>query len=115
MKITIKDPIKENNITETYKVDITTMTGDGDNYHHIIFYYQNIIDVTVMVEMCEELLKVYPYGKGGGDDYDHLDFFDEFFADKWYYEDGQYCDLMDEYKITYFDENGKEYNVDVEL
>lgn len=123
---------------------IETMIGDADGYDSIVlegFKKDCEESKKMMVDLVNTLngmLKAYPNGRCGGDDYDHVDGFNRWFAEdlldeleEWYeslsnfeksiYDQAQwpynpYGDSqqsIESYKIFYYDEFGNEYDVSV--
>jgi len=120
MKLKIQQEVTKSNPKCVYRIKVDTMTGDADGYND--FNIDLPDSITGRVELknviiyCEVLAKQYRNGRGGGTGYyDHLDFFDEWFEEEWYYEEGEYMDDFEDYSIFYFDLDGKEFNVSAYL
>ena len=111
----LKEKSKVESIKSKYQVDVSTMTGDADDYHEfsVLFDENQIRDLQQYIIYCEVLQKQYPNGRGGCDDYE-LDFFEEYFSDDWYNYEGME-DSMEDYDVYYYDENSVKYDVSVEL
>jgi len=99
-----------------YRINVETMEGDADDWHNFDIDIKDEETLKEVIIYCEVMAKQYPHGRGGGNDYyDHLDFFDEWFNDEWFYEDGEWMDSWENYSVSYFDENGVEMKVNVTL
>jgi hypothetical protein len=111
----LKEKSKVESIQSKYQVVVTTMTGDGNDYHKfsVLFDKNQISDLQQYIVYCEVLQKQYPNGRGGCDDYE-FDFFEECFSDNWYIYDGME-DSMEDYSVYYYDEDGIKYDIKVVL
>ena len=121
MKFKITEEIKEYQPKNEYLLEITTMTGDADDYHTISKYFKDENELKQAIIYCEVLGKQYPGGMWGGADYNHLNFFkegeyeyDDLFED-WFYDDYGDPDQYKYYKVYYFDNDSKKFKVQVEL
>lgn len=117
MKVIVgEDPMKLKLIKNMWSIEIETMEGDADDYHRFSLEFEEIEDFKKCLIQCEVLDKQYPNGRGGGDDYNDLDFFEEVFDELWHYAcDGQFADSMDGYVPFYYNAAGDKLTVDIEF
>ena len=132
MKIIITDKLKTKpHHPNCYCIAIKFMYGDADGYKtiklHVPRNEKSDAELPRFLKFLDNCNKAYPHGRGGRDDYDHVEDYDRYiegidnpediddsFIFCWEYEPG--CDIQasfDGYKITYFDENNVEYLVEV--
>ena len=116
-----------------YRIAIKFMYGDADGYTttklFIPYNEKNEMELPRFLTFLENCDKAYPCGRGGNDDYDHVEDYDRYvegedcpkgldenFIFCWEYEpDGSGMQAgYENYEITYFDENNVEYLVEVE-
>lgn len=142
MKIEIKDKIINENCTDSYVVECKAMYGDADGYGKVEVggFKKNQDEVLLwnFLETCERLVSEYPYGRGGGDDYNHVEGFNKWF-DADMMSDEEYHSLservkslttgwlldptsfegaqasFESFKVFYYDENGVKHNVEYTL
>lgn len=108
MNITTGKPIKQPETPRNkYRIYVSTMEGDGDDTHYLTRYFdENQIEAAIIaiegvkgVELDYESDKVYPeFNKYFG--------FENISCDM-----GGNLDIIDDYSVTYFDENGVELEV----
>lgn len=139
MKIQIGEKLKTP--INAYVVEIETMYGDADGFGRIAVggfkkdeeeeYLKDLL------ETCERMDEAYPRGRGGYDNYDHVEGFNKWFniddttdeeynamsqrekelSAYWEYNpqcDGGHASFYG-YKVFYYDENGVKYEVSVKL
>lgn len=134
MKFIKSDMVKEIKKYSIYEVEIDLMHGDADYYEKMCIsgikeeeenLLENLITTLKLME------KEYPNGRGGGDNYNNVPGFNEWFCyeglsnserenlDKridelyrdWSYSEYGSQASLDGYKVYFFDENGKKYEV----
>lgn len=117
MKLNIGDKVEKNLNVNCYWVISETMTGDANDYHTIEAHFgaENMDELKEYIIYCEVLKRQYPNGRGGGDSYSSLPFFEDYFLEDWFWDNYGSEDSFLNYTVTYFDENGVEYDVNVEL
>ncbi|MDF2534010.1 MAG: hypothetical protein K0R18_167 [Bacillales bacterium] len=104
-------------IKNVYEIKVNIMHGDADHYEDLTFHLETEDEVNQYIDLLDRMEAEYPHGRGGGDDYDHLDGFNELLGDDWpgdVTSDSMYQASMDGYVVTYYDENGVEYEVEVQ-
>lgn len=108
MKLTIGKPIKQLKPPKNiFRIVVVTTEGDADDAH------------TVQIDVCteDEVLSLYDQyqqiSKQDTDEYHHLPFFeDSIWQDQIYYNcDSGHYDSMDEFQVTWFNENSIEHTV----
>jgi len=115
MKISY-DKIVEQNPKNVYVFTIETMEGDADDWHNFEIAVDSLEEAKKLIVYCEVMSKQYPNGRGGGTGfYEHLDFFDEYFEDEWYYDDGVWMDSWENYSVIYYNVNGEAYKCEITL
>ena len=123
----IGNPIKIQNPTNVYKLLIENMSGDADAYHTsetlIPKEYESLIKD--IIELCNWAQKDWPRRNLIQDKYDelksnHSKFFEEQHDDSFdpiitrdVFSDGEYICRPKFKRLTWFDENGIEYQVHV--
>lgn len=118
-------PIIDNPI-EQYKVVITFMENDADGWptQTITFNKGEEADLTDMMNFLARCSVAYPRGKGGYDNYKHVEGYERWVVDEdfseeeqkdacieWAYWDYEFCCCFESVLVTYFDENGVEREV----
>lgn len=126
---------------DSYVVEIETMYGDADGYGKIIvgdFKKGEESYLEDLLKTCNRMKDEYPYGRGGGENYNHVEGFNKWFdiddtteeeyeaiperikndlSTYWEYDpqgDGTHASY-DGHKVFYYDENGVKYKVSVSL
>ena len=120
MELRIGKALMENNPKKRFRISVDTMTNDADGYNSFTLGFpdnpKGKEEFKEVIRYCEVMQKQYKNGRGGGDGfYDHLDFFEEYFSEEWYYEYGEYMDSWDGYRLSYFDQTGKEFKIEKTL
>lgn len=141
MKIKLLEKADTPDYRNQYVVECEAMFGDADGKGMVVIggfiKGQDEEHLEDLLQTCERLEKAYPYGRGGGDDYDHIDGFGRWFRPdnlseeeynslpecvrdlcaEWLLEpDGMgHQASFEGYKVFYYDENGVKFNVAVEL
>jgi len=116
MKLKIGSKITAENPKDTYRITVDTMTGDADGWNDFELDFKDKEEFQKVVCYCEVIALQYQNGRGGGDGfYDHLDFFDKYFNEEWYYQDGDYMDSWECFDLSYFDQTGQEFKVSYTL
>jgi len=117
MKIKIGSRIAKENPKNIYRITVDTMTGDADGWNDLELDFKDKEEFIKVVRYCEVMaLQYQKCGRGGGDGfYDHLDFFEDYFNEEWYYQDGEWMDSWESFGLTYFDQTGDEFKVSYTL
>lgn len=104
-----KDIIKYRN---KFVIRVETMEGDADDEHEFeLAFKPNETDKILRTIIClERCRNEYLSGKGGYDDYWHIPDFEELLSEEWFSYEGTQ-DSFEEWYLTFFDENGTEFNV----
>lgn len=137
-EVTIGEKVKTP--TNCYIVECKAMYGDADGYGQLDygeFKFGRDEDILVeFIEFCERMKNAYPHGRGGYDDYDHIEGFYKWFNqddmdnDEWETMDERikkFCNfywLRDPqgdgmqasfkgYKVFHYDVTGAKFNVTV--
>lgn len=96
------------------KVDAMIGDADGDKDVELGPFKKGEEDqLQDAIETCDRMLKAYPGGRGGGDDYNHIEGFEKWFEYDWPSDPmshGQ-CSITG-YSLIYI-ENGQEYDVQI--
>lgn len=106
MPVKIGKPIKQpTQLKNTFKVVITTMEGDADDYH--------TIDILCKTE--EDLLQIFSrFNELKRQDEDEWTLTEGEWTDDIYYNcDSDHYDSMYEFKVTWFNENSIEHTVKI--
>lgn len=138
MKFKIKNPIKSKYV-DCFVVVVDIMYGDADGYDKLTVHgFKKDNDESLLIDLIETLErmgKAYPRGRGGSDDYNHVEGFNSWFAveclseeeyeslseiqksfsEDWKCAPGGYG-IQGSYKgynIYYYDMFGNKYNVDI--
>ena len=116
MKIKIGKLKKEKQIKNCFVLSFTTMQGDADDYHYFKFIVEKKDKKKLrrLIIYANVLLKSYPHGKGGYDDFSKLSFFEDWFSDEWYNYEG-FVDSMESFSIDFIDKKGGTHSVSYEL
>lgn len=141
MKIDIKDKALKDEYINAYVVECEAMYGDADGEGILevggFAKGKDEIYLEDFLGFCERMKVAYPHGRGGYDDYNHIEGFDKWFdadnlADEDYHAlpekvkflstywlndpqgDGMQASF-EGYKVFYYDEQGIKYNTSVEL
>ena len=121
-----------------FKIDVTFMEGDADGYQQEVFFvsaaaenHKNIKEFLRFLEACDV---AYPQGKGGYEDYKHVRGYKKYclfkdmeteesetfvepdhmqFQFKWPGNDYDCFMSYDSYIITYFGDDGREFEVKI--
>lgn len=131
----VKTPIN------AYIVRCEAMYGDADGYGELLIgpfkRNQDEEHLQDFIQFCERMKREYPWGRGGGDDYNHVEGFNKWFCsdnlseeeyealpqtvkdvgDYWLNDpqsDGSQASF-EGYSVFYYDENGAKFNVSVRL
>lgn len=124
MEIIIKDKIIPPIHKNEYKIEIVFMSGDADGFEtKTVFVNENHLDLKRFIEFVYRCKNFY-FGRGGGgqDEYygvhDFVYFSDEATVKdiylEWPYDPMGDCQqTLYKISITYFDENGDEFNVKI--
>ncbi len=104
-------PIKEENPTSLYVVNVNTMEGDGDDYHDFDIKTESLEELSEIVIGLSILINAFPDGRGGYDDYCG-DFYEKYVSDKIFCSDGM-LDSIQSFCVTYFNENGNNFRVEI--
>lgn len=116
MLIQMKEQVPEVTMKDVFSIVVTTMEGDADDYHTIHLLCNTEEELKQRVIQLQILLSVYPRGKSGDDNYNHVDFFYRDFMYDWHHDSNcGFQDSIDSYDITYYDEEGTPFDVLVEL
>ncbi|AGO48947.1 hypothetical protein N356_gp055 [Cellulophaga phage phi14:2] len=144
MKFKITDRVKKNrNPTSTFEFVIELMGGDADaSFYPTVLVDENNPYLERFVKFLENCKKAYPNGKGGYDDYSHVE-------DYWLFiEESEFPDDISKeqeaafekevencgitffwesnyeyfgessfvnYRVLYYDENGIKHNIEIEF
>lgn len=129
---------------DVYKFETHVYFGDADMYQTLIFFIKDQNRAIEFADFLTNQLSVaYPNGRGGGDEYDYANSPDVPDWNIWFGDGSYYDEESDEYlesdiqpefpeewpsnwemggeasydwtKITYFDENGREFEVETVL
>lgn len=115
-----------------YLLIIETMIGDADGYESLevgCFQENQLHLLEEVINVCDRMTKEYPHGRGGDDEYNHIEGFQRWFSEdykgnysdienlapfEWCYSSDGYCmqNSIDGYKVIYL-ENGEEYEVKI--
>ena len=116
MTIQIGKKMKDTKPKNIWRVNVQTMTNDADGWNDFNLDFSDKSEFEKVILYCDVMKKQYNHGRGGGSCfYDHLDFFDKYFNEEWYYEYGEYMDSWDGFSLTYFDQTGEEFDVTYNL
>lgn len=141
MRINILGEAEAPNYRDKYVVECEAMFGDADGKGMVVIggfvMGKDEEYLADLLQTCERLTKAYPHGRGGGDDYDHIEGFNRWFRpdnlslEEWESLPKAVQDLSSEwlmepdgmghqasfegYEVFYYDENGVKFNVAVEL
>lgn len=113
MKILLSEKANEKP-KNIYVIDIETMEGGADDEHHIVWHVKDVEELRDMIIHTEVMMKCYSNGRGGGDEYVGP-YFEKYFQDSISCDDYGYTDSIESYKIVYYDKNGNEFNVQIEM
>lgn len=116
MNIRLVTPKKKINVKNVYIVTVDTMTGDADDYHSFKIEASSIDELReIIIGLCI-LVKAYPNGRGGYDEYCGT-FYDKYIADKLFSYEGIHDTIeeTDKFDVSYYDENAKHFNVEYEM
>lgn len=109
-----------------YKVVVTFMENDADGYptQTVIFKKGEEADLIDFMNFMARCSIEYPHGKGGLDDYSHVEGYDKWIVNQnmeeddqpmacleWAYWDYEFCCSFESVLVTYFDEMGYEHEV----
>lgn len=131
MRFKVAKKPKEDN-RKGYLLIIDTMIGDADGYDTVevgCFQENELHLLEEVIGVCDRMIEAYPNGRGGDDDYNHIEGFEKWFTEdyednieniehlapfQWSYStDGYYMqNSIEGYKVVYLD-NGEEYEVDI--
>lgn len=117
---------------DSFVIDIKFMHGDADGYEYERVVMSEADEVMELLNFLERCAVRYPRGKGGCDDYTDVEGYSRFvehYDDEeeededfrpitqisWPYWDGQYCSSYKGYTVSYFDQDGKEFQVKLEF
>ncbi|MGL5579350.1 MAG: hypothetical protein ACRDCE_00025 [Cetobacterium sp.] len=122
-------PASKSNPTNMYKVVVTFMENDADGYPTDTVYFASGKE-SKMIEFLNFLGRcavAYPNGKGGHDNYSHVEGFRDWVIDEdipeeeqpdscleWAYWDWEYCCSFEAVDVTYYDASGIEHHVHFE-
>ena len=108
MKLTIGKPLKQKTPPKnTYRITISTMEGDGDDYHTVV------IDTPTDTEVFRLYSEYLQLRKQDTDEYNYLSFFE---CSVWQDQIHINCDLghhdsLEDFEVTWFNEDGIEHAV----
>ena len=130
MKFIIGDKIKKDTRVG-YLLVIDTMIGDADGNEDVevgVFSNEELHLLQEVIETCDRMIAEYPHGRGGYDDYGHVQGFERWFTENGDdYEDIEhlapfewpghpgYSDIENSikgYELFYLD-NGEKYKVKI--
>ena len=138
MKINIGNKVKTP--IDSYVVEVETMYGDADGWGRVIVGDFKIGEEEYLEDLlktCERMDEAYPHGRGGWDNYNHVEGFNKWFsiddttdeeydsmsarmkelASEWEFDpqsDGSHASFYG-YNVFYYDKNGVKHSVSVEL
>ncbi|MEB9469509.1 hypothetical protein P4J10_23230 [Bacillus cereus] len=139
MELTIKEKVINISYLNAYVVECEAMYGDADGWGEVeVGGFTRGKDEHLLkefLEFCERMKNAYPNGRGGYDDYGHVEGYDKwFYADNltteeferlpkkvqelstyWLNDpqgDGMEATFKD-YEVFYYDESGIKHNVEV--
>jgi len=117
MLVQIGKKLKATKPKNIWRVNVQTMTNDADGWNDFDLDFSDKSEFERVILYCEVMEKQYTQGRGGGSGfYDHLDFFDKYFNEDWYYEEGgEWMDSWDGFTLSYFDQTGEEFKVTYKL
>ncbi|MNJ90173.1 hypothetical protein D3C87_77670 [compost metagenome] len=98
-----------------YEVKVAIMHGDGDHYNDINFQSKNEEEIIQFIDLFDRMIKEYPHGRGGGDNYDHLDNFEKLTKESWPWDitsDDTHASIQG-YDVFYYNELGIKHQVEV--
>lgn len=85
MRFIIGAPIANSHTPESYEVEVKVMFGDGDGYDtFIVGPFLKDKDEELLqhlIETLERMEQAYPHGRGGGDEYNHVEGFAAWFEE----------------------------------
>ena len=134
----IKSKVPKKDIRKGYLLIISTMAGDGDGYEDIevgCFQEDELHLLEEVINVCDRMTEAYPHGRGGDDEYNHIEGFYRWFSQDCEDIDGNEMDIsdiehlapfhwthdssgwyssnsIDGYKVVYL-EDGYEYQVEI--
>jgi hypothetical protein len=116
MKFKIGSPIQEFRPTNCFQVEVKTMMGDGDLYRSFFreFNEDKEQELENFINLLDEVNLAYPNGMGGCDDFYHIEGFEEELGEDWgYCSNYGIWDSARGYNITYFNNEGYKFAVDI--
>lgn len=115
----------------TYRVTICFMEGDADGYTYKKILISDEAILKEFVDFCFRCAVAYPHGKGGMDDYTHIEGYYRFveeddedadedepveclaLLDGWPMHDWEWYTSFDWFKVEYFGPTGQAHTVEI--
>lgn len=110
----IGSPILNNSPKNKFKIEVSLMHGDGDHYNTVEFQCENKEEVIELIDLFDRMIKEYPNGRGGNDNYYHIDGFEELTKSEWPWDItsdyNTHADITD-YNVFYYNESRIKHEV----
>ncbi|MDF2534011.1 MAG: Phi14:2 [Bacillales bacterium] len=101
--------------SDVYELVVRVMHGDADHFDNLTFIAETQSEVKQYINLFDNMLNEYPNGRGGGDNYYHIEGFDKLLESDWPWdvtdEDSQAG--IKSYKVYYYDEDSKKFEVKI--
>ena len=111
MKITIGNPIIRDKPKSVYVLTIQTMEGDGDSYNEHVKYMKTEDEVKQTMLLLEEVMFYSPDECSE----DILLAFKDCFEGGWHSDTSGWYDSYESHELVYFDAEGIEHSVNIEI